>query len=193
MLVPVYFGCPNVCNFLLEAMARVLPRVALEPGREFQVVTVSFDETDTPAVAARRKSDFVSALAGGFPAEHWHFLTGDLPNINRLMDAIGFHFKREGDIFQHPVTLVVVSPSGKIVRYLHGGNPLPFDITMAATEAAAERVGLSVKRAVALCYSYDPESRRYVFDFMKVAGFSIIAALGLFLVFLILGGRRRRR
>lgn len=192
ILVPVYYSCPNDCNVLLMNLSRVLPEVGLVPGRDFQVVTVSFDETDTPDLARRRKNDFTTALSGKFPKEHWHFLTGEAPEIKRLMDAVGFGFRRQGRAFQHAIVLVAVSPSGTITRYLHGGRLLPFDIAMAATEAAQERTGLSVTRAVAMCYSYDPQGRRYVFDFMKVAGAVVLSALALFGLFLAFGGKKRR-
>lgn len=192
ILVPVYYSCPNDCNLLLGSLAQVLPQVALEPGREFQVISVSFDDQDTPQTAARRKNDFVTAMGDRFPARYWTFLTGDQANIRRLMDAVGFGFQRDGKAFKHPVVLVALSPSGKVVRYLYGVTPLPFDITMAATEAAREKVGLSIKRAIAMCYTYDPQGRQYVFDLMKVSGAGILAAMALFAVFLFFGGKKKK-
>jgi len=192
LLVPVYYTCPNDCNLLLGALSQILPQVALTPGRDFQVLTVSFDELDTPEIAARRKNDFATALSARFPMQYWKFLTGDATAIHKLTDAIGFHFVRDGKAFRHPVILVSVSPSGKIARYLYGAAPLPFDITMAATEAAGETVGLSIKRAVAFCYSYDPAGRRYVFDLMKIAGLSVLAGLSVFWLFVLFGGKKRK-
>ncbi|MBF0514674.1 MAG: SCO family protein [Desulfovibrionaceae bacterium] len=191
LLVPVYYSCPNDCNMLLGSLSQILPRVALTPGRDFQVATFSFDETDTPELAERRKNDFEAALTERFPMQYWRFLTGDEAAIRKLTQAIGFRFARDGKAFRHPVVLVSVSPTGKIVRYLYGAAPLPFDLAMAATEAAGETVGLSVKRAVAFCYSYDPAGRRYVFDLMKIAGLSVLAGLGVFLLFLVFGGKKR--
>ncbi len=193
ILVPVYYACPTACNLLLGRLSQVLPQVRLQPGRDFQVVAVSFDERETPRLARQKHLDFTTAMAGGFPPQHWHFLTGDLANIMRLMDAIGFHFQRQGDMFRHPMALVAVSPSGKITRYLYGDNPLPFDLTMAATEAAGEKTGLSITRALALCYSYDPQGRRYVFNLMGMAGLAVLAGILLFVVFLVVGARKRRQ
>jgi protein SCO1/2 len=192
LLAPVYYSCPNDCNLLLMNLSKVLPQVGLAPGREFQVLTVSFDERDTPELASRRRKDFGQALRGGFPIEHWRFLTGDKANIDALMGAIGFSFQRTGDAFQHSVIMAAVSPGGKITRYLYGASPLPFDIAMAATEAAEGRTGLSVSRAVAFCYSYDPAGRRYVFDITKVAGATVLFGIFLFALFLVFGGRKRR-
>jgi len=195
ILAPVYYSCPNECNVLLGTLASALPQLGLTPGRDYQVLAVSFDDHDTPAAATKRKGDFLNAgaMAGmqSFPPQAWRFLTGDETNIRRLMDSIGFGFKRQGDDFVHTVVLVVLSPSGKITRYLYGVKPLPFDLAMAATEAAGGRTGLSIQRAVALCYTYDPQGRRYVFDIMKVTGATVLVALGLFGLFLAFGGKKR--
>ena len=192
LLVPVYYSCPNDCNLLLGQLSQILPQVALTPGREFQVITFSFDETDTPEVAARRKNDFFTALTASFPPEDWMFLSGDRENILKLTQALGFNFKRDGKAFQHSVITVALSPTGKITRYLYGSSPLPFDLTMAATEAAGETTGLSVKRAIGFCYSYDPAGRRYVFDIMKMSGITVLCGLAVFFLFLIFGGKKRK-
>jgi protein SCO1/2 len=130
-------------------------------------------------------------MKGNFPAQHWRFLTGDPAAIDALMASIGFGVKRDGKMFQHPVAMVAVSPQGKITRYLYGGTPLAFDIAMAATEAAGGSTGVSITRALAFCYSYDPQGQRYVFNLMRVAGVSVLFALALFAVFLYAAGRKR--
>jgi protein SCO1/2 len=89
--------------------------------------------------------------------------------------------------------VVAVAPGGKVVRYLYGSSFLPFDITMAGTEAAQGKTGLSVKRMLSFCYNYDPQGRRYVFDILRVSGFSIAGFVGLFIVYLVVSGRRQRK
>lgn len=194
-LAPVYYSCPNECNVLLGTLSTVLPQVGLKPGVEYQVLAVSFDDRDTPATATKRKGDFFQAGASSglasFPPTAWRFLTGSEADVRRLMDSVGFGYKRNGDAFQHSIALIALSPQGKITRYLYGIRPLAFDIAMAATEAAEGKTGLSVKRAIAMCYTYDPQGRRYVFDFMKVAGAGVLVAIGLFALFLAFGGRKR--
>lgn len=195
ILAPVYYSCPNECNVLLGTLSSVLPQVGLKPGVEYQVLAVSFDDRDTPATATKRKGDFfnagLSTGLAGFPPMAWRFLTGDEKNVRRLMDSVGFGYQRAGDAFQHSIALIVLTPSGKISRYLYGIRPLAFDIAMAATEAGAEKTGLSVKRAISMCYTYDPQGRRYVFDFVKVAGAGVLAAIGIFALFLAFGGKKR--
>lgn len=191
VLAPVYYSCPNECNVLLGTLSTVLPQVGLRPGVDYQVLAVSFDDRDTPATASKRKGDFLNTTAAGFPPQAWRFLSGDETNIRRLMDSVGFGFQRSGDAFRHSIALIVLTPTGKISRYLYGIRPLAFDIALAATEAGGEKTGLSVKRAIAMCYTYDPQGRKYVFDFMKVAGAGVLAALGLFGLFLASGGKKR--
>jgi protein SCO1/2 len=192
IIVPIYFSCPNVCAIIQSSIAAVLPDVKLVPGRDFQVVSISFDETDTPELAAAQKRNYMAAMDFRFPESGWRFLTGDEKNIRLLTDSLGFGFRREGKDFLHPVAIMAVSPKGKIVRYLYGTRPLAFDLTMAATEAGREQVGLSVKRVLAYCFSYDPEGKRYVFNFMKITGTGILAILGVLLVSLVLAGRKKR-
>jgi protein SCO1/2 len=192
IFVPVYFSCPNVCAIIQSSLTQVLPDVKLTPGEDFQVVSVSFDETDTPELAANQKRNYLAAMDFKYPEDGWRFLTGDKENIRRLMDSLGFGFRRQGKDFMHPVAVMAVSPKGKIVRYLYGTRPLAFDLTMAATEAGREQVGLSVKRVLAYCFSYDPEGKRYVFNFMKITATGILVMLGVLLVSLMLAGRRKR-
>lgn len=192
IFVPVYFTCPNVCAIIQSSLTQVLPDVKLTPGEDFQVVSVSFDETDTPEVAANQKRNYLAAMDFKYPEDGWRFLTGDAANIRTFTDSLGFGFRRQGKDFLHPVAVMAVSPKGKIVRYLYGTRPLAFDLTMAATEAGREQVGLSVKRVLAYCFSYDPEGKRYVFNFMKITATGILVMLGVLLVSLMLAGRRKR-
>ncbi|GAB6175632.1 SCO family protein [Desulfobaculum senezii] len=192
IIMPVYYTCPSVCNLMLSSFARILPDVALTPGQELRVVSISFDEYDTPKVAASKKRNYMASMQGEFPPEHWLYLTGDKQNIDRAMQAIGFRFHRVENAFVHAAVVVAVAPDGKIVRYLYGTDFLPFDVTMAATEAAQGKVGVSVKRLLSFCFDYDPEGRRYVFDTMRVAGFSILGFAVILFVILLVSGRKKR-
>lgn len=192
IIAPIYYSCPTVCNMLQSSLARVLPQVSLQPGKDYRVLSVSFDETDTPQLAARKKQNYFAAMNFAYPEEGWRFLSGDLASINRFMDAIGFRFTRQGRDFIHPVVLVVTAPGGKVVRYLYGQNFMPFDLTMAVTEASHGTIGLSVKRVLSYCFTYDPEGRRYVFDFMRIAGLIILFGAAVLLFVLVRGGPRRK-
>jgi protein SCO1/2 len=191
IIAPVYYGCPNVCSFLQGGLARALPEVRLKPGEQFRVLSVSFDETETPETAKKSRQIYYDAMGGRFPEGAWRFLTGDPASIHGLLDAAGYHFQRQGADFLHPVAVFVVTGDGEIVRYLHGTHFLPMDLTLALVEAAQGRIGPTIRKMAEFCFSYDPQSRRYVFNLLRVSATVILATAGGFLAFLILRGRRK--
>lgn len=193
LLLPIYYRCPDVCNLLQGSVASILPDVKLEPGKEIRVVSLSFDPRETPKDAARAKRNYTAIAGDAFPPEEWVFLTGDMHSIDAVLDSIGYTVQKQGGLWAHPVAAITIAPGGKVVRYLYGTSFLPFDITMAGTEAAQGKTGLSVKRLLSFCYNYDPEGRRYVFDILRVSGFSILGFVGIFLAWLFLGGKKKRR
>ena len=193
ILLPIYYRCPDVCTLLQGSMAAILPEVKLKPGTEIKVVSMSFDARETPKDSARAKRNYTAISGEGFPAQYWTFLTGDQHSIDQVLDAIGYTVQKQGGLWAHPVAAIAIAPGGKVVRYLYGSSFLPFDITMAATEAATGKTGLSIKRLLSLCYNYDPDGRRYVFDILRVSGYSILGFVGIFLAWLLWGGKKKRR
>lgn len=193
IIAPVYLGCAHTCPLLLSGLAQLLGRLDLiKPGKDFTVITLSFDEHDKPAVALEKKRNYLKAVERPFPPETWKFLTGDKANIMKFTDAIGFRFQRDGSDFSHPVTLVVVSPAGKIVRYLEGVTFLPFDVTMAVTEASEGRVGSPMRRALTYCFSYDPGRKSYVFNVLKITATVMVLFVAAFLMYLIFTSKKKR-
>ncbi|HOI32593.1 MAG: SCO family protein [Bacteroidales bacterium] len=188
----VYYECPGICTPLLNGLADVMKRSDLELGKDYQVFTISFSHIESPVLAQNKKRTY-SKLVGKGDLEHgWHFFTGDSLNIDRFLDNIGYKVKQEGDEYIHPATLVVISPHGKITRYLHGTNYLPFDMKMAVVEAGLERSGPTINKILDYCFSYDPEGKTYVFNVTRVSG-TIILLLALALLgSLILSNRRKK-
>ncbi|MCD8554860.1 SCO family protein [Seleniivibrio sp.] len=193
LFAPVYYSCPNVCNFLQSRLADIIPQMKMKVGETFQVVSVSFDEYDTPKTAAEKKVNYMKAANGAIPDNGWIFLTGSKENIDKLMNALGFRFQRKDRDFLHPVSVMAVSRSGKIVRYLYGTDILPFEMTMSVVEAEKETPGLSVKKLVAYCFSYDPQGKKYVFDVMKVSGIVVLLVIAVFASYLFFGGKKRKK
>jgi len=195
IIAPVYYTCTNVCNILQSQLTNILPQVKLEPGKDYQVLSVSFDSTETPALAANEKNNYMASLPNRFGEDSWQFLTGDKENIDKLMNAIGFNFKKRpnSDMFIHPVALVLTSTEGKIVRYLYGTRLLSFDLTMAIVEAQKGNVGVSVKRVLSYCFDYDPQGRTYVFNVMRVSGTIIILFIIITFLVIAFGGKKKRR
>ncbi len=190
IIAPVYFSCPGVCNFIQTELSRTLPEVSLRAGEQYRVLSVSFDETDTPKIASQSKGNYLNAM-GGFPAEGWRFLTGEPQQIRALTDALGYTFLRQGDDFLHPVVIAVVAPDGTITRYHYGTRYLPMDLTLSLVEASEGRVGATIKRVLGFCFSYDPQGRRYVFNILRVSAVVVLATAGAFLTFLIVSGRKK--
>lgn len=192
IIAPVYFHCQHVCPLLLSGLASVLGKIELvTPGKDFRVVALSFDDRDTPDIARDKKRNYLRAIGRPFPEQDWSFLTGDDVNIRKFTDAIGFRFQRDGTDFSHPVVLVVLAPGGKVVRYLYGTDFLPFQLTMAVTEAAQGTIGAPAGRVLNYCFSYDAQKGSYVFNILKVVGTVMIITVVSFFVYLMATGRRR--
>jgi protein SCO1/2 len=193
IIAPVYYHCPDACDFLQGGLAQVLPQVTLKPGKDFKVLSVSFDEKETPAMARKSKAIYMDAMKGKFPPEAWHFLTGNFKNIHRLTDAAGYHFQRRGEDFLHPVGIFIVSREGKIARYLYGTSFLPMDLSLALMEGSSGRIGPTIRKVVRFCFSFDPQNKRYVFNIFRVSATVILATMGGFLAFLIFGGKKNKK
>jgi protein SCO1/2 len=195
LLVPVYYNCRSVCNFMLGGLSQVLPEVKLKPGDDYRVIAFSIDPEETVELAKHSKKTYLTAIQGPFPAEYWSFLTGTEENILQLTDAAGYYFAKDknGVDFLHPVAAFVVMSDGTIVRYLIGQRFMPLDLTMALYEASEGRIGTPIRKALEFCFTYDPEGRRYVFNLLRVSGTVILLTLGSFLAFLIFSGRKKKQ
>lgn len=188
-----YYRCSGLCTPLLNGVAEMLSRTDQVPGKDFQVLTVSFDPRDTAEVASLKKANYVKQLGPAFPSDAWRFMTGDPITTKRLAEAVGFHFAKRGEDYVHAGAIMVLSPTGKVARYLYGVTFLPFDVKMAVIEASQGRTGPTISRFLKFCYSYDPSGRRYYVDITRVAaGFTIALAAG-FGVAIAVKGRKRSK
>jgi len=191
ILTFVYFDCPGVCTPLLNEVADILGKTDLDPRVEpFQILTVSFEPRDTPAVAAEKRANYLAQLSRPLPSETWRFMTGDAAQLARLTKAAGFSYQKAGFEYTHPGGLILLAPDRTIVRYLYGAKFLPFDFKMGIAEAAKGHVLPTTARLLTICFSYDPEGRTYVFNTMKVVGSSMLLTVGLFAGFLVATQKR---
>ncbi len=193
VVVPVYYDCRSVCNFMLGGLSQVIPELKLTAGEDYQIVAFSFDPEESVELAKHNKKTYLTAIQSPYPSEAWHFLTGTQENILQLTDAAGYYFEKEGEEFLHPVAAFVVTADGTIVRYLIGQRFMPLDLSMALFEASEGRIGTPIRKALEFCFSYDPEGRRYVFNLLRVSGTVILLTLGSFLLFLIFSGRKKKQ
>jgi protein SCO1/2 len=194
IIAPVYLGCTHACPLLLSGLAQVLGKLdMITPGKDFNVITLSFDDKDTPQIAREKKRNYMKAIGKPFPDEAWKFLTGDEANIRKFTDSIGFKFQKDGEHdFSHPVTLVILAPGGKIVRYIEGVTFLPFEVTMALTEASQGRIGSTTRKVLMYCFSYDPLKKSYVFNILKVTGTVMVLFVGSFFSYLMMTSRKKK-
>jgi protein SCO1 len=169
----IYFDCPGVCPQILASVSDVIENIQMELGKDYRVVTVSFNSQDTPERALEKKHQFLHTKSKQHPGD-WLFLTGDSSNIHQLTNAVGFKFKQAGNDFIHPACIVILSPEGKITRYLYGTSFLPFDVKMALIEAQKGLARPTINRVLDFCYSYDPVGRRYSLEVTKVSGIIIL-------------------
>ena len=195
VLVFAYYDCPMLCTMVINGLASALDVLSLEPGKDFEIVTVSFDPRDTPATAAAKRPIHRALQAAG-RRSGWHFLTGDQASIDRLTKAAGFRYvwDKETRQFAHPTGVIVLTPDGRLARYLFGIEYGPRDLRYALVEAVG-RHGRLARRCAALlyCYHYDPMTGRYglvIMRAIRLAGAATVLALGAFIIVMV---RREKR
>ncbi len=162
VLTFVYHTCPMLCSALLDGVTRTLDDVSLTPGRDYEMITVSFSPEDTPERAAQQRSRYLRRLR--HENAEWHFLTGDESSISALTKATGFKYKwvKDQGEYAHPAAVIVLSEEGVITRYLPDLAPQGRDFRAAIVEASDGRVGTLLDRAFLYCFQFDPTSNSYV-------------------------------
>jgi protein SCO1/2 len=194
VLALVYYECPMLCTLVLNGLESALRVLEFDVGREFDVLTVSFDPRETPELAAKKKAGHIASYGRPGAEAGWHFLTGDEAEIQRLTSAVGFEFFWDAPTNQyaHASGIVVVTPDGKVSRYHYGIEYSPRDLRLALVEAASGKIGSVVDQAVLYCFRYDPDSGKYgvvVMRIVRLGALLTVALLGGW----ILWGRRRGR
>jgi len=199
VLALVYYSCPMLCNQVLNGMTSGLDVLkAFSIGKEFEVVTVSFDARETPELARQKKETYIKWYKREGAAEGWHFLTGDQRNIDRLTEAAGFHYKWDEKTTQfiHASGIMIATPDGKLARYFYGIEYAPKDLRLGLVEASAGKIGSPVDQLLLYCYHYAPASGKYgaaVMNIMRMGGAAtVIAIIAMFIVFRIRGFSTRR-
>ncbi len=187
LLSLVYFGCPMLCGQTLRGLSTVLGWLPLDAGKDFTVLSVSFDPKDTPAAAAAKKAEGLARYDRPGGAAGWHFLVGDADAIARLTDAVGFRVKYdpESGQFAHAPVLIVLTPDGKVSRYLYGFEYASRDVRLGLVEASANRIGSVVDQVLLFCFHYDPATGRYtplVMNVVRAGGLMTVAGLAAFVL-----------
>lgn len=187
----VYFDCPGICSPLLNGISDAVDNMDMELGKDYQILTISFNTKDTPEKAAIKKQNFVLKISKENQA-NWIYLTGEQKNIDIITEAAGFRYKPQGLDFAHPAAIIMLSPDGKITRYLYGMTFLPFDVKMAVIEAQKGLARPTVNKVLEMCFAYDPTSRTYTLQITRVVGGFILAILLVVFIGLLIRGKRKR-
>ncbi|MCF8229903.1 MAG: hypothetical protein K9J24_13225, partial [Bacteroidales bacterium] len=186
------YECPGNCSPLLEGVAEVVSRTDMELGKDYQVFTVSFNPAETPRLAGDKKKNYAKLVKNKDVSEGWSYFVGDSASIDQLLNGVGFKVKKVGKDWIHPTALIVLSPDGKITRYLHGLEFLPFDLKMAVAEAQKGKSGPTINKVLRYCFSYDPEGKTYVFNITKITGTIILSLAAILLLVLIFKKRKKQ-
>ncbi len=189
----VYFRCPGICSPLMEGLAKVMDASDLVAGIDYQVLTISFDPSETIDLGIRKKTNYLNLVDKKEQiSKGWHFFVSDSASIVKGTNAVGFKYKRTGQDFAHAASVTVVSPKGKITRYLNGIYFLPFDFKMAIIESSKGMSAPTINKIMQYCFSYDPVGQAYVLNVTKISGTLILFVAVLFFMVLIFKPKRKK-
>jgi protein SCO1/2 len=185
VLVLAYYECPMLCTLVLNGLVSAMNALPFTVGDEYDVITVSIDPRETPAVAAAKKETYLSHYRRPDGAAGWHFLTGEASAVERLAEAVGFRYQfiPERNEYAHAAGLTVLTPRGQVARYFYGVEFAPRDLRFGLIEAADDRIGSPVDQLLLYCYQYDPSSGRYstaVLTAVRAAGVLTVLGLAVF-------------
>jgi protein SCO1/2 len=186
ILALVYYTCPMLCNMVLNGLESSLRPITLDPGKDFEVVAVSFDPRDTPEIAAAKKASYLRRFRRPGADNGWHFLTGDEASITALTSAVGFRYRFDAATgqFAHVSAIMILTPQGKLSRYFYGVEYAPRDVRLGLVEASQNKIGNPVDQILLFCYHYDPATGKYgaiAMNMVRFAGASFVLICGTFL------------
>ncbi len=198
VLALVYYDCPMLCTLVLNGLAGAMKGMSLNPGTDYDLVTVSFNPRETPALAAAKKASYIRRYGHPEAAAAWHFLTGQEPAIDALTSAVGFHYVYDPSTgnYAHATGIMIATAGGRISKYLYGIDYAPRDLRLALVSASAGQIGNPVDTVLLYCYHYDPKSGKYglvVLNVIRLGGVVTMVLLGSFVVVMTSRERRRNR
>lgn len=192
-----YYGCAHACGPIYNALVDGLKNAELVPGRDLEILSVSIDEHETPQLAKDKKASLIGSLGIPAAAKGWHFLTGDVEQIRKISDSVGYRFRRLENTahIDHPPTVVFLAKDGTVTRYLNGIVMSPVTLRTAVIEASDGTVGSFLERILISCLTFDTSSGNYSVEamtIMRIAGALTVLALGT-MIFVLWRRERRKR
>jgi protein SCO1 len=196
ILVLAYYRCPMLCTEVLNGLVRALLDLPFNAGKEFTILTVSFDPRETPELASAKKKTYLERYGRPGAEEGWRFLTGEEDSIKQLTEAVGFRYKYDprSDQFAHASGIMILTPDGKISRYFYDVRYSPRDLRLGLVEASQNKIGTPVDQILLYCFHYDPAEGKYgpvVMNFVRAGGVLTLLGIGMFLVVLSRKGWRK--
>jgi protein SCO1/2 len=163
VLILAYYKCPLLCPEVLHGATESFKKIGFRIGQQYQVVTISINPKEGPALAAKEKKTYVGIYGDPAAGAGWHFLTGEMPQIKRVSDAVGFHFKYlpQLDQYAHAAGIVVLTPEGKVAQYFYGIKYAPEDLRLALVQSSKDKIGSVVDQVLLFCCTYDPDTGKY--------------------------------
>jgi protein SCO1/2 len=189
LLIPVYYRCPMLCSQILSAVVGGLRPLSLKPGRDFEIVAISFNPLETPEDAKQKRDHFSHSYSPRAGPAGWHFLVGSEASVQAVMNAIGFHYRYdpENKMYIHATGIMIATPEGRLARYFYGVDFEPKDLKLGLIEASHNRIGSPVDQILLFCYHYDPKTGKYgavVMNILRVGGLATLLIMGVALFFL---------
>lgn len=190
-----YFRCAGICTPQLDDMAKMLGRLNLAENTDYKVLTIGFAEDEGHELAAAKRKNMLSSIQRHFVQDAWHFVIGENNSSGILAHKVGFTYEKTvspaGVVdYIHPAVLIMLSPEGKITRYLNGIEQLPFDVKMALMEAGEGKIGPTIAKNLLFCFAYDPKAKTYIFKWEKIAGIVMTLIMIGFFIYLVKTSRR---
>ena len=179
LITLVYSRCPILCGFVLNALVESLKELPLTPGKDFEIVKISFNPLETPTLARLKKQNYLTEYGKPGAGSGWHFLTGKQEEITRITDALGFGYKydTESDQYIHTAALMILTPDGTVSRYIYGVMYDPKTLRLSLSEASQGRIGSPLDKIILYCFHYDPAKGSYVpfaMNLMRLGGALIV-------------------
>lgn len=194
----VYHECPMLCNVVLNNLVSSLRSLEFTPGVEYDVLTISIAPHETSALASAKKRGYVTKFQKIETLPHWHFLTGDEPNIRKIADEVGFHYEYDAKSghYAHASGIMILTPDGKVSRYFYGVDYPTRDLRFGIMEASEEKIGSPIAQVLLMCFHYDPTTGKYSLAVMRVlqaAGLVTVIGIGMSIATMLRRERRQRR
>jgi protein SCO1 len=197
VLILAYYKCPLLCPEVLHGATESFKNISFRIGQQYNVVTLSINPKEGPELAAKEKKLYVGIYGDPEAASGWHFLTGQAPEIKRVADAVGFHFKYipQLDQYAHAAGIVVLTPEGKVAQYFYGIKYAPEDLRLALVQSSQDKIGSVVDQVLLFCCTYDPDTGKYqaiIARILAICGGVTILLVGGGLWFLFKMGEKQR-